>query len=300
MNAVLYALVVLIFGTTWIAITLQSAEIAPVVAVFWRFFIAGALLMVALLISRRLTRLKLNDHLFCLLQGLCIFSLNFICFYIAVRYISSGLESVIFSMAVLFNTLNSYFFFRQPISAYFLPAFICGLLSMIALFWHDLATTQNDWQTVSAILLCVLGTYGFSLGNMISLRHQKQGCDVLTTNTYAMLYGAIVMAVIIALTGQSYLPESSVVGWSALMYLALIGSVLGFSIYFMLIRRIGAGPAAYSTLLFPLVALTISTFFEGYQWTWSAVFGVMLILLGNLILFIQPKGLPFIRSNQRA
>lgn len=95
MNAVLYALVVLIFGTTWIAITLQSAEIAPVVAVFWRFLLRVHL-MVALLISRRLTRLKLNDHLFCLLQGLCIFSLNFICFYIAVRYISSGLESVIF------------------------------------------------------------------------------------------------------------------------------------------------------------------------------------------------------------
>lgn len=289
MNGLLYAAVVLIWGTTWIAIAAQHGEITPVVAVLWRFSIAAGILFIALLVLKKLKPLSLKDHGFCALQGLCIFGVNFICFYTAVAYINSGLESVIFSMAVLFNAINSRIFFKQRITANFIPAVSLGLLGMLALFWHDLTATQLQWQTLMAIGLCSLGTYCFSLGNMISLRHKQQGSDLLSTTAYAMLYGAAFMAVIAALRGETFFPHMSWVGVSALMYLALFGSVAGFTIYFVLIARIGAGPAAYSTLLFPLVALSISTVWEGYQWTGSAVLGVLLILAGNYILFSPPQ-----------
>ncbi|WP_151982534.1 DMT family transporter [Acinetobacter guerrae] len=289
MNVALYTIVVFIFGTTWIAISAQHGHITPVIAVFWRFFIAALILFVGLRLSKRLKKLTFIDHFFCLLQGLCIFGLNFICFYNAVAYVNSGLESVIFSMAVIFNAINSYLFFKQRISVYFIPAVICGLLGMLALFWHDLTVTHIHSQAVFAILLCVLGTYGFSLGNMISLRHQRHRLDVLSTNAYGMLYGAIVMAIVAVLRGEGFLATSSGIAISAVLYLAVVGSVIGFSAYFLLVGRIGAGQAAYTTLLFPLVALTLSTFWEGYQWTWSAGFGVILILFGNFILFRQPQ-----------
>ena len=60
--------------------------------------------------------------------------------------------------------------------------------------------------------------------------------------------------------------------------------MIAFAAYFSLLGRIGAGAAAYSTL-FPLVALTISTIYEGYQWHFNAVLGLCLILLGNLVMF---------------
>ena len=289
MNAVLYALVVLVFGTTWIAVAAQHGEIAPVVAVFWRFCIAGLILFFGLIILKRLKKLTLEDHLFCVLQGFCVFSLNFICFYSAVEFINSGLESVIFSLAVIFNAINSYLFFKQRISIYFIPAMGCGAVGILALFWHDLTATHIHWQTIQAILLCILGTYGFSLGNMISLRHQRKGCDVLTTNAYGMLYGAVIMIVITVVKGEVFFAHTSWIAMSAVGYLAIVGSVIGFSIYFILVGRIGAGQAAYSTLLFPLVALTISTFWENYQWTLSSGLGIVLILAGNFILFYQPK-----------
>ncbi|MBJ9986960.1 DMT family transporter [Acinetobacter sp. S40] len=289
MNALLYMLVVFIFGTTWIAISAQHGHITPVVAVFWRFFIAALILFTGLCVYKRLKKLTFMDHLFCLLQGLCIFGLNFICFYNAVDYVNSGLEAVIFSMAVIFNALNSCLFFKQRISVYFIPAIVCGLLGMLALFWHNLTATEIHGHTIFAILLCVLGTYGFSLGNMISLRHQQHGRDVLSTNAYGMLYGATLMAIVAVLRGEDFFPTSSGIAISALLYLAVVGSVIGFSAYFLLVGRIGAGQAAYTTLLFPLVALTLSTFWEGYQWTWSAGLGVILILLGNFILFYRPQ-----------
>ena len=291
MNILLYIAVVLIWGTTWIAIKLQHGEFSPVIGVFWRFLFAAFIIFIGLLLTRKLKKLSKRDHLFCALQGLCIFGFNFICFYTAVAYINSGLESVIFSMAILFNALNSKFFFQQKISLYFIPASMLGFAGIIALFWHDLFSTQLQDNIFIGIGLCMLGTYGFSLGNMISIRHQKQKLDVLTTNAYGMLYGSLAMLIIGLITRQDFLPTISVQGALALSYLSLFGTVIGFSLYFILIGRIGAGQAAYSTLLFPLVALSISTIWENYHWYTTSFIGVILILFGNYILFAQPKWL---------
>lgn len=288
MNALLYASVVVIWGTTWIAISLQQQSgITANVAVFWRFFISAMILFVFVIVSRKLQKLNRTDHLFCLLQGLCVFGLNFVCFYYAVQYISSGLEAVIFSMAMIFNVINAKLFFAQQVSARFYPAALLGLLGIIALFWHDVIGADLNRNTLMGIALCVLGTYGFSLGNMISTRHQKQGLDIFTTNAYGMLYGALLMALISGFKQDNFFPSMQWSAIMALLYLAVFGSVIGFTAYFYLVGRIGAGKAAYSTLLFPLVAMVISTIWEGYQWHINAMIGVILILCGNAIFFIK-------------
>ena len=134
-----------------------------------------------------------------------------------------------------------------------------------------------------------MGTYGFSLGNMISVRHQARGLDLLSTNAYAMGYGALVMLLVALGTGAQFSIEWSAAYLGSLVYLALFGSVIGFATYFALIGRIGAGPAAYATVVFPLIALGMSTLFEGYQWTSTAVLGLVLILVGNGVMFYRPK-----------
>ncbi|MGL6017162.1 MAG: DMT family transporter [Gibbsiella quercinecans] len=290
MNALLYLAVVLIWGTTWIAITLQQqGTVAIPVSISYRFLISAITLLAVLLLLRRLRRIGPLDHLFCMIQGCCVFGFNFYCFYHAAAYISSGLESVIFSMAVLFNALNGMIFFRQRPTPNLLPAVILGLTGIIALFWQDLRATQLAPELLKGIGLSMLGTYGFSLGNMISARHQRHGLDVLTTNAYAMSYGAILMAFIALAQGASFQIALNISYIGSLLYLAIFGSVIAFAAYFILLGRIGAGAAAYSTLLFPLVALTISTLYEGYQWHLNAVLGLCLILLGNLVMFSKPE-----------
>ncbi len=113
MNALLYILVVAIWGTTWIAIFLQQGPVPATVSIFWRFAIASVTMLTILLLTHRLRRLALRDHLFCVLQGCCVFGFNFWCFYTAASWINTGLESVIFSMAVLFNAINSFLFFAR-------------------------------------------------------------------------------------------------------------------------------------------------------------------------------------------
>ncbi|PQH29818.1 EamA family transporter [Raoultella ornithinolytica] len=289
MNAILYGLVVVIWGTTWIAIFLQQGPVSAPVSIFWRFAVASVTMLAILLATRRLRPLALRDHLFCVLQGCCVFCFNFWCFYTAAAHINTGLESVIFSMAVLFNAINGFIFFRQQPPARFWLAAALGLVGIITLFWEDLLSNGLNASLLWGIGLSALGTYGFSLGNMLSMRHQRRGLETLTTNSWAMLYGTLVMGAIALVRGDDFPPQWTLSYMGALLYLALFGSVIAFGAYFTLVGRIGAGKAAYSTLLFPLVALTISTFYEGYVWHSNAVIGLALILVGNLVMFARPE-----------
>jgi drug/metabolite transporter (DMT)-like permease len=286
MNTLLYLSVIIIWGTTWIAINLQQASgVAIPLSISYRFFLAAAVMLIALGVTRRLQRLSLVDHLFCLLQGCCVFAGNFYCFYHAVAYINSGLESVIFSMAVLFNPFNSMIFFGKRPSINTLPAALLGLSGIVLLFWQDMQAHHMTGELFKGIGLSMLGTYGFSLGNMISSRHQQHHLNVLSTNSYAMGYGALVMLIVAWLQGATPEIEWSVRYLGSLGYLAIFGSVVAFSAYFILLGRIGTAAASYSTLMFPLVALSISTCYEGYHWQISAIAGLCLILLGNLVMF---------------
>ncbi|EOI1352003.1 DMT family transporter [Citrobacter amalonaticus] len=291
MNALLYCLVVVIWGTTWIAIYLQQGPVAAPVSIFWRFAVATALMMLMMRIRGKLRTLSLRDHLFCLLQGSCVFCFNFWCFYTAAAWINTGLESVIFSMAVLFNAVNSFFFFGQKPPLRFYCAAALGLTGIVTLFWQDLMSSGFSGSLLLGIALSALGTFGFSLGNMISLRHQKKGLEVMTTNSWAMLYGTLLIAMIALLRGDNFTPQWTFSYLGALLYLAVFGSVIAFGAYFTLVGRIGPSNAAYSTLLFPLVALSFSTVYEGYIWQMNAVAGLFLILSGNLVMFARPPAL---------
>jgi drug/metabolite transporter (DMT)-like permease len=295
MNVFLYISVIIIWGTTWFAIYLQQGAVPVTVSIFYRFLLSAVIMLVALLAARRLRRLALKDHLFCMVQGCCVFCFNFYCFYHAAAYITSGLESVIFSMAVLFNAFNGMLFFRQKLAPAVIPASLLGLAGIVTLFWHDLSATHIAPELLKGIGLSLLGTYGFSLGNMISSRHQRHGLDVLSTNTYAMFYGTAVMGALSLVQGTSFAIDLRPQYLGSLVYLSVFGSVLAFGMYFTLVGRIGASQAAYSTLLFPLVALTVSTFYEGYQWHINAIVGLALILLGNLVMFCRPAWLEMFR-----
>ncbi|POT55257.1 EamA family transporter [Citrobacter amalonaticus] len=289
MNVLLYGLVVVIWGTTWIAIYLQQGPVSAPVSIFWRFAVATALMMLMMSMRGKLRKLSGRDHLFCIMQGCCVFCFNFWCFYTAAAWINTGLESVIFSMAVLFNAVNSFIFFGQKPPARFYYAAALGVTGIITLFWQDLVNSGFSHSLLLGIGLSALGTFGFSLGNMISLRHQKKGLEIMTTNSWAMLYGTLLIAVIALLRGDSFAPQWTFSYLGALLYLAVFGSVIAFGAYFTLVGRIGPSNAAYSTLLFPLVALSISTVYEGYVWEVNAVIGLILILAGNLVMFARPQ-----------
>ncbi len=287
MNAGLYVMTVIIWGTTWIAIKLQLGEVAVQASILYRFSLAAVVLFAVLLLLRRLQPMTARDHGFCLLQGACLFSLNFFCIYNATSYISSGLMSVIFSMATVMNVVNSRLWFGLNPSIKTLAGATIGLTGIATLFWPEVTGDGFDQHALLGMGLGAMGTYLFSSGNMISVRHQRRGLRPPTTNAWSMFYGVCLMALIIAVQGVPLTFSSEPAYIGALLYLAIPGTVIGFTAYLMLVGRIGADRAAYATVMFPAVALTVSTLYEGYQWTPLAALGFALVICGNLVIFAR-------------
>lgn len=298
MNILLYISTVLIWGTTWIAINWQIGEVAAIVSVFYRFLIAGAvffllLFLLAVLKNKKVTQpnhqsipllsffiTNKQDHLFFFLQGLFLFSVNFICFYTASQYIISGLMAVIFAMATLFNAFNQWLIWRKKPSLSIYVASLFGLSGLVLLFWQQLQIAQSLEHVLYGILFSAAGTYCFSLGNMVSVRHSNKGIKPWTSNAYGMFYGVVILWLAIQLFGVEWQWDDRPIYTASLLYLAIPGSIIGFTTYLLLVARIGANQAAYTTVLFPLVALSISTVLEGYEWDILALTGLIFLMVG--------------------
>ncbi|MHA4868209.1 DMT family transporter [Duganella sp. PWIR1] len=294
MNIFLYLLTVLIWGTTWIAITFQLGVTPAPVSIAYRFWIASAILMVILLVSRKPWWPPRQAWPWLFAQGIALFCLNFLCFYYASQWVTSGLEAVVFSTAPLWNAINGRIFMGRPIKPQVMAGALLGLGGIVLLFAPQMAGHWQDSHTLLGLALTLGGTLCFSCGNLLSSRMQSMnlGLTPWLTNAWAMLIGSTTLGVAALALGMPFALDPSPRYLGALLYLAIPGSVIGFTAYLMLVGRIGPDRAAYSTVLFPIVALTISTFYEGYHWTAPALAGLALVLAGNLLAFLPPLRRP--------
>lgn len=285
MNISLYLLTVLIWGTTWIALKLQLGEVAIAVSIVYRFGLAALVLFAMLLLSGKLQKVNQRGQLICLAQGLCLFCVNFLCFYTASQWIPSGLIAVVFSTATLWNALNARIFFKQKVARNVLMGGALGLIGLGCMFWPELSGHSASRETLLGLGLALLGTLCFSAGNLLSSLQQKSGLRPLTTNAWGMLYGASMLCLYCLISGTPFAFEWNTRYIGSLLYLVIPGSVIGFTAYLTLVGRMGPERAAYCTVLFPVVALNISAFVEGYQWTAPALTGLVLVMLGNVLVF---------------
>ncbi|WP_158965792.1 DMT family transporter [Paraglaciecola sp. L3A3] len=300
MNTLLYLATVMLWGTTWIAIHWQVGDVTALVSVFYRFAIAGALFLPILFLLGKLQKTDKRDHCFFLLQGACLFSLNFVCFYTASQYIISGLISVIFALATIFNALNQWLIWRDKPTVTIYLAGLLGLSGLVLLFWQQLSVATSIQDLIYGIGFSVAGTYCFSLGNMISVRHSKNGIKPWTSNAYGMIYGVAILLLCIGLSGTQWQWDNRPLYLASLIYLAIPGSIIGFTVYLALVARIGANQAAYTTVLFPIVALTISIFVEGYTLDITAVLGLILVITGVLVSSRGSQLLAWLRGRRAA
>lgn len=285
MNFLLYITTVLIWGTTWIAIKWQLGVVAAPVSIAWRFGLASIMMFALLWAMRRPLWPPRAAWRYLFAQGLTLFCLNFLCFYYAEGIVPSGLVAVVFSTAPLLNSINGRLFMGRPLQATTVGGAALGLIGIVCLFLQQMTGHLGDASTWLGLVAAFLGTLCFSIGNLLSSRMQAMGLHPFATNGWAMLIGTVILLVGSVSAGLPLRVEMDARYLCALAYLAAAGSVIGFTAYLMLVGRIGPERAAYSTVLFPIVALVVSTFFEGYRWSPLTFLGLLLVLLGNVVAF---------------
>jgi drug/metabolite transporter (DMT)-like permease len=277
----LYAIVLFAWGTSWIGMRMQVGNVPPETSVFWRYVIAAsAMMLVAGLRGGRLAY-PAADHLRFAAMGVFMFSTNFMLFYHGALVIPSGLLAVVFSAASIINLVLGWALFDQRMTARLAAGAALGFSGILLLFAPQIMGATFDHASLIGLLLCIAGTFCFCTGNQISASSQRRGVAVIPATAWSMTYGALWAGVVSLAMGHSFAIEWSLPYVGSLVFLALSASVLAFYAYLTLLGRIGAGRAGYATVMFPVIALAISTIFEGYVWTWPAIAGATLALAGN-------------------
>lgn len=282
-NTFLYLLTVFIWGSTWLAIKFQLGVVSPELSIAYRFALAAVILLIFSIIRRLPLRFDLRTHGFFLLQGILLFSLNYFLVYLAEGFLTSGLVAIIFSLIVLLNVIFGAIFIRNPIRPRVVLGGVLGLFGLAFIFWPELALFDPTSQKVLGITLTIIATISASLGNVVSARNQRNELPVIQTNAFGMLYGALIMFGLAFLRGTPLQFDASPGYILSLLYLAIFGSVIAFGSYLTLLGRIGLDRAAYVTILFPVIALLLSTMFEGLIWGFLQLIGVALVLCGNIL-----------------
>jgi drug/metabolite transporter (DMT)-like permease len=289
----LYVTSVLIWGTTWLAITFQLGVVPVEVSVAYRFALA-ALLLLGYCAARRLPlRFSLADHRFMAIQGLFLFGLNYLFTYHAERFISSGLTAVGFTAIVFLNIIGARLVFGTPITRPMILGASLGALGIALVFWRDLQNFEASRSGVLGLGLILGAATISSVGNLVAAWNQKRrGLPIVQSNAIGMVYGALLVAGIAILAGDDFRVEPTWAYLGSLLYLALFGTAIAFGAYLSLLGRIGAAKAGYASILFPLVALALSTWVEGFVWHGTAVAGMALSLAGNVIILRRRSAQP--------
>lgn len=279
----LFATVVLVWGTSWLPLRLQLGMVAPEVSGVWRFAIASAIMFGWLLLARDRIRFGPADHARFVLLGGLLFSFNFTLAYYAGFYLTSGLLAVVFSLASVIMPLLAAVRARKRPEPRVLAGAVLGVAGVALLFGPEIAATHASRETAVGLALVFGATLLFCTGNMFSAAYQRRGIPVLPANTWCMVYGTLWFAAVAFMRGEIFTVEWSARYLLSIAWLAVPSTVIAFAAYLTLLGRIGAGRASYSTVLVPVVALAVSTLFEGYAWTISAALGVLFVLIGNVV-----------------
>jgi drug/metabolite transporter (DMT)-like permease len=139
------------------------------------------------------------------------------------------------------------------------------------------------------VLIAVLAA---SASNVMQLADGVKSRPVGPMLGWAMLYGALMDAAFAWATVGPPVIERTWGYWLGLVYLGVIASALAFWLYYRIIRQIGPAKAAWSSVLIPIIAMALSTAFEGYRWSALAVGGGLLAIAGLLIALRSGKALP--------
>lgn len=289
-NFLLYAATVFFWGTSWLAIKFQLGVVAPEVSVLYRFIASAAMMFAFCLATRRGMRFTLREHAFMAVQGLCLFSTNYVLIYLATQYLTSGLVAVAFSTVTVMIIVLGPLLFGFPMRPRIGLGALGGLAGIALVFWPELKDFDLSRDGPLGLILAFAGTLSAGIGMLTSARNQRAGLPVMQNNAYSMAYGLVPLVAFCWLRGAPLTFDASFAYVFSLLYLALFATVIAFWTYLTLVGRIGPDRASYASVLFPVVALTLSTLFEGFHWTGPAFAGVLLVLAGNVLVLTKGSG----------
>ena len=283
-----FVLCALIWGSTWLVIKGQLGTVPPSWSVTWRFVISALGMLALALVRGESLRIDRAGLRLALIIGLCLFCCNFQFVYRAEQFITSGLVAVLFALLLVPNAVLARVWLGQPITRGFMIGSAIAVAGIMLLMLHEyslagLGTSSGGGKVLLGGGLTILGMLLASVANVAQVSPAARGRPVATLFFWSMGIGACFDFVVAWLLSGPPQFDWSLSYCASTAYLALVGSVLTFPMYNFLLRTLGPGRAAYNGVLVPVVAMLLSTVFEGYHWSFLALAGSALAFAGLLV-----------------
>jgi drug/metabolite transporter (DMT)-like permease len=279
----LFASCVLIWGTTWLAITYQLGPVAPEISVSHRFLLAA--LVIAAWCRLRGLSLKFTyaEHAALALMGVAMYGISYIFVYHAELHVASGLVAIGYSASPLLSTLGMRLFFGQAVTARMALGSVLGIAGISLVYWPEFARQADGGGMALGAVFTLLAVLLSTAGGLLAHRNHERKLHGWPTMAWSMGYGALSALIVALALGRSYTIDLGAAYMLSLAYLSLFGSVLTFAAWLTLVGRIGAPRASYVGVMAPVMALFVSTLFEGFQWHALTAVGVAVSIAGNVL-----------------
>ena len=286
MNSTIFLFIatLLCWGPTWYVIKFQLGTVDPMVSVFYRFFLASLIILLACVIKKLPLKFSLKEHFYIAVLGILLFNVNYVIFYLSTQYLISGFVALCFSSILFMNVINNIIFHKNLPNIKTILGGAIGTMGLIFIFFDEISNFTFSNMTSYGIFLGIIATYFASLGNLVSAHTSKINLPVVPVTGYGMLYGSISLLIFLLITKTPFNFEYSLKYNLSLVYLSIFGSVFGFSLYLSLIKKIGSNDAAYVAIIMPLIALLVSTIFEELMWNVNLIIGAIMIIFGNILI----------------
>lgn len=274
----------LAWGTTWFAITFQLGVVDPVVSVTYRFALSAALLFAWCVLRRESLALTRAQHIAAFGVGFFTFAINYSLVYWAEERVTSAVVAVMFASLAFLNLIGFRIAFAQrpPLLAW--AAAVLGIAGVALLSWEEIAGANFGVRATIGIALTIIAVTSSVVGNIFARRGEMVDTPLIASTGWAMAYGSMLLALYALVSGKQWAFEPTWAYTLSLLYLAVIGSVIAFALYYGLARRRGYATASYISALAPPVAMLVSTLFENKVWGLLALGGVVFVLCGQFLL----------------
>lgn len=273
----------LVWGSTWLVIKDQISAVPSAWSVVWRFALAATAMTAIALLRRERLRLTRREQAVAIAMGFFQFSLNFQLIYQSEHYLTSGLVAVVFALMVVPNAVLARLVLGAAITRRFAAGSAIALAGIALLMLHEYRIAPPGNAVTTGVLLVAGAIFSVSIGNLLQATDTARGVPIVSLMAWGMLWGVAASAIYALLSVGAPVLDPRPAYLAGIAYLGIVGSALTFPLYSQLIREWGPGPAAYNGVAVPVVAMVLSTMFEGYRWSPLAGGGAALAIAGLLV-----------------